>query len=335
METENPKVSIVIATYNCSKYIEEAIFSVINQNYENIEIIVVDDASDDNTEDRIFRLLKNYPIRYIKNEKNKGPGAARNIGIKASEGEFISFLDADDLYLRKSIKKRIELFKINKNVGLVFSDYYLQKTSNQSCSFPHLKNLANFSSLLPDKITNIQNAVFHSGMYQLLIPDGFIHTSTCLIKRRALEMVGLFRTDIRNFEDLDLWFRVIMKYQSGYINEPLSIYKKYRGSLASPTSKYFRGQILFLKEVLKYSSIRDTDRKTVENDLIKYLSFYSFKLFHEKKYKKSHKTFRKLIKNRITIKNILMTAITLLPADLIDFLKEIKKVFFRFYPKIL
>jgi glycosyltransferase involved in cell wall biosynthesis len=331
MEIENPKVSIVIATYNCSEYIEEAIFSVINQNYENIEIIVVDDASDDSTEDRIFPLLKNYPVKYIKNEKNQGPGAARNIGIKVSEGEFISFLDADDIYLRNSIKKRIEFLKINKSVGLVFSDYYLQKNSNESINSPHLKNLPTFVRLLPDKITNIQNTVFHSGMYQLLIPDGFIHTSTCIIKRSALEMVGLFRTDIRNFEDLDLWFKLIMKYQSGYINEPLSVYKKYRGSLASPTSNYFKGQILFLKDVLKYASIKDKDRNMVKNDITKYLSLYAFKLFHEKKYKKSHKIYKKLMKKRITSKNILMIVITLFPADLIEFLKGIKKTFFRFW----
>ena len=97
MNILKPKVSVVITTYNNSKYITEAIYSVLEQDYENKEIIVIDDASDDDTEELITVLKEKYPIFYLKKKENQGPGAARNLGIAASKGEYICFLDADDI----------------------------------------------------------------------------------------------------------------------------------------------------------------------------------------------------------------------------------------------
>lgn len=326
MNIFKPKVSVVITTYNNSKYIMEAIYSVLEQDYENKEIIIIDDASDDNTEELITVLKEKHPIFYLKKKVNQGPGAARNLGIAASKGEYICFLDADDIYLPSNINKRIEIFNFQKDIGLVFSDFYWQKDPNHFDHCPHLINMDKFLCLLPNKNKYIEHTIFPAGMYQLVIPNGFPHTSTCMIKRNALEKVGLFRSDVRNFEDLDMWLKLIMKFSSAYVNEPLSIYKKYRGSLAWPTSKYFEGKYIFLRDVLKNSSINDEAEKSVENAIINSLSLYSLKLFDEERYKKSHETFLQILKKRFSYSHLLMLIITLLPTNIIDFLKKLKKI---------
>lgn len=327
MNILKPKVSIVITTYNNSKYITEAINSVLEQDYENKEIIVIDDASDDNTEELITVLKEKHPISYLKKKENQGPGAARNLGIAASKGEYICFLDADDIYLPSNINKKIEIFNYHKDIGLAFSDFYWQDDPNRFDNCPHLKNKDNFICLLPNRKRNIEHTIFPAGMYQLIIPSGFPHTSTCMIKRDVLKKVGLFRSDIRNFEDLDMWFKLIMKFSSAYVNEPLSIYKKYRGSLARHTSKYYKCKIIFLRDVLTRSDINDEAKKLVENYMIKSLSRYSVELFREAKYNKSHKNYKQLLKKKFKIKTILMLTITLLPANLIELLKKFKKPF--------
>lgn len=126
MQEQKKMVSIIIPTYNSGKYLLEAIESCLNQTYKNIEIIVIDDGSTDNTK----YLLKNYieegKIKYFY-QQNRGRSAARNLGLEKASGEFIQFLDADDYIHHKKIEKQIKLFNKNKDIGLVyFGEIYIK-----------------------------------------------------------------------------------------------------------------------------------------------------------------------------------------------------------------
>jgi len=105
-----PLVSVIITTYNRAYCLKKAITSAINQTYDNLEIIVLDDGSTDNTE-LVVKKISDSRIVYIRHQKNKGIGAARNTGIKNSKGSFIAFLDSDDEYLPEKIEKSLEVFK--------------------------------------------------------------------------------------------------------------------------------------------------------------------------------------------------------------------------------
>ena len=109
----NDKVSIIIPTYKRSDLLERAIKSVINQTYKNIEIIVVDDNVNNSKEHlQNLKIIEKYPqIIYIKNKKNLGGGLTRNVGIKASTGEYIAFLDDDDEFYPTKIEKQYQLYK--------------------------------------------------------------------------------------------------------------------------------------------------------------------------------------------------------------------------------
>ena len=105
---EKELVSIIMPSYNTGKFIEETINSVINQTYNNWELIIVDDCSNDNT-DEIVKSIKDSRIVYLKNEKNSGAAVSRNKALKEAKGRWIAFLDSDDLWKREKLEKQINL----------------------------------------------------------------------------------------------------------------------------------------------------------------------------------------------------------------------------------
>ena len=115
---EMPKLSVVIPVYNGAKFISDALDSIFSQHYENIEVIVVDDCSTDNT----IEVLQSYPqsIKIIRNKINSGASHSRNQGIKNAEGEYIAFLDADDVWSKNKLSRQITAMIANPSVGLIY-----------------------------------------------------------------------------------------------------------------------------------------------------------------------------------------------------------------------
>ena len=108
------KVSVIIPSYNAALYLDETIRSVLNQTYRDLEIIIVDDASTDNTGEVLEKYLDDPRMKCIRNQKNSGLSFSRNAGIAASEGNLIAFLDADDIYLPEKLEKQIKCFDKNR-----------------------------------------------------------------------------------------------------------------------------------------------------------------------------------------------------------------------------
>jgi len=212
-DAETFLISVIIPSYNSGKYLNEAIESVVNQTYKNIEIILVNDGSTDDTE----KIAKEWQkrdgrIRYIKYQRNKGLAAARNTGIKAARGEYIAFLDADDVWLLQKIeiqiKKAVEL-----NADLTFSNWYIWEPEKK------IKIRAFESNPVENNRKNLLS---------FLIKKNFGNSSTALIKRLVLEEVGLFDETLRFSEDYDLWFRFLLDgMKIAFIPEPLICCRKH------------------------------------------------------------------------------------------------------------
>ncbi|MDQ7033251.1 MAG: glycosyltransferase family 2 protein, partial [Desulfonauticus sp.] len=118
-----PLVSVVIPTYNRASLVKEAILSVINQNFKDWELLVVDDRSTDNTEDIVKSLAeKDSRIKYLKNEFAKGPSGARNYGIKHSKGDLIAFLDSDDLWKPWHLERGIYFLEKYNDIDWFYAD---------------------------------------------------------------------------------------------------------------------------------------------------------------------------------------------------------------------
>ena len=205
MKTErNCLISVIIPTFNRVRSIEKAVMSVLKQTYGELECIVVDDCSTDNTEE-IVKGLRDERIRYIKNSKNVGAAKARNIGIKMAEGEFIAFNDSDDIWQENKIELQLELLKYDSNFGMVYCPYYLH-AGKQIRQIP--------PSYIP--IEEMQGDIF-----KRLLKNNIIGTPTILIRRECLERIGEFNEQLFASEDYELVLRVAEKFKIGCVNECL------------------------------------------------------------------------------------------------------------------
>lgn len=209
------KVSVIMPVFNAEKYLEDAIKSVLSQTYKNIELVIVNDGSIDNTESIVQKYLDNKNIVYIKQD-NRGLPSARNTGIKNSTGELIAFLDSDDLWYPNKVEEQVKYFEKHKDVYLIHTAFNMLIGDK---IYPRPLKLR-----LP--ILNMFYSLHVQGhVYDRIILNNFIGVLTVMIKREAINEVGYFDETMWTGEDWDLWIRVSKKYKIGFINKPLAVYR--------------------------------------------------------------------------------------------------------------
>ena len=164
------KISVIIPTYNRAKSIIHSIKSVLTQTYHNLEVIIIDDCSNDNTESLISKIEDNR-IKYIKLKENKGANFARNLGIKLSTGKYITFQDSDDIYHRDKIEKQY-LNIIKKNSDFDFCQFYLHFNSSFKALFPRIYQ---------------QKSIQRKKILEELCNGNFITTQAILIKNSFIK----------------------------------------------------------------------------------------------------------------------------------------------------
>lgn len=205
MTVEKPTVSVVIPTYNREKVLGRAIHSVLNQTFEDIELIVVDDCSIDGTKELIDGL-EDPRVMYIRLETNQGSAAARNTGINAARGEFIAFQDSDAEWMPDKLEKQMNVFFSAKNdVNVVYT------------AFLWIKD--NYKSYIPAKgQVHKDGDVFHQ-----LLKRNFVDTATAVVKKKCFEKVGMFDERLPRYQDWDLFIRLSKHYHFKFVDEPLLI----------------------------------------------------------------------------------------------------------------
>lgn len=201
------KVSVIIPVHNSEKYILECINSVINQTYKNLEIIIIDDKSTDNSVN-IIKNIKDKRIKLIELSINSGAAIARNKGIEASTGDYICFLDSDDYWKLKKIEKQV---KFIKDKAFIYSEYlYLRKDKT------HIAHV-------PKSLT-----------YNQLLKNSAIFTSTVMLNMKYLNKEDIYMPNIRMGQDYGAWYKILKKVNIAYgMQEVLSIYRVGNKSLSS------------------------------------------------------------------------------------------------------
>lgn len=194
-------VDIVIPAYNSGKELVEAVKSCLNQSYKNCSIVVIDDNSAVN----IKKLLWDFPgVVYIKNENNLGPGGARNVGIRQSSADFISFLDADDIMHKDKVAKSVEVLSNRNDIGMVCGNYQVI-VDRKKLLPPFYKS--------PIKIT-----------HKALLRQNFVASGSVTVRREIFDRVGLFDESLWIAEDYDMWLRVSEQYKIEYLHDILYYY---------------------------------------------------------------------------------------------------------------
>ena len=187
----NPLISVVIPTYNREKELNRALLSVLNQTYSNWEVLVVDNHSDDRTEDMICSL-NDKRVRIFKIHNNGVIAASRNLGIKHSKGEYIAFLDSDDWW--KSNKLEVSVSFLKKGADFVFHPLNIVTNLNQKVFFRKLNS------------RNLKAPVFED----LIVKGNPISNSSVVVKKSILNKIGGLSEDYQliAIEDFDAWLRI-------------------------------------------------------------------------------------------------------------------------------
>lgn len=194
------KVSVIIPTYNHARYVALAVESALAQTYRNIEVLVVDDGSTDNTR----KLLAPYAGRIIYlYQENQGLSAARNAGIRASCGEYIALLDADDIWLQEKLELQMKIFADYPDTGLV------------SCGNVPIDSAG--KQLAPGTARGKDRLRFRDLLWGNCVSGG----SNAVVKRACFDEVGLFDESLRSAEDWDMWLRIALRYPVRYSSQIL------------------------------------------------------------------------------------------------------------------
>lgn len=206
------RVSVVMAIYNSAATLGQAIESVLRQTDQNFEIVAVDDASTDNSQEILARYVAHHPdrIRMIHRDTNGGAAAARNDGIRATDSEFVSFLDADDLYLPRRLEAAVACLDRSPSAAAAYTDCRVCRSDG--------------SELVPSLIgfSGLRRAVANWRDVSRCEP---MHTNTMTIRRRCLERVGLFDERLRRGQDTELWLRLAHRYSFTEWPEVLAIWR--------------------------------------------------------------------------------------------------------------
>ena len=197
-----PLVSVIMPCYNTARYIADAIESVLDQDYPNLELIVVDDGSTDSTRD----VIAGYGSRLrLLEQQNQGAAVARNRGLSEARGDVIAFLDSDDLWLPGKLSAQVDYLEAHPDIGAVFSRW-AEWTPEASGSFPSPERVLSAHSppAAPGAIVPERSG----WLYNRLLFSSLMHTITVVIRRETVQAVGLFDTELKRGQDYDYWLRL-------------------------------------------------------------------------------------------------------------------------------
>ena len=226
-----PKVSVIIPTYNRGNLIHGAIESVSAQTYQDFEIIVVDDGSSDQTRSKLAAFRKDNKIRYIFQE-NRGSSSARNRGGREAEGEYLAFLDSDDLFLPTKLEKQAAVLETEPDFAMVQSFFAKFRAS-------------------PEEELGTRKTKFFSGhIYpQILTYWSYLMNPSCiLIRKSVFEELGGFDESMPSAEDLDFFRRVARKYPIGLVPEVLAKIRVHEGNKTADKTQRDIHYLVYLKK---------------------------------------------------------------------------------------
>ena len=220
---KNPLVSIVINCYNGEKYLRQSIESILDQSYQNLELIFWDNHSTDQSKN-IVESYDDKRIKYFFSKNHTTLYQARNLALKKCKGDFICFLDADDYFIKNKIAKQLLYFN-NQKVGVIYSNYYRYYED------------INKRKLLTNKLLPSGN------LTQYILEESQISFMTVMIRKKSLDSLeSNFDRKYSIIGDYDLLYRLSLNWDFCYIEEPLAVYRIHKDNSS-------KNSILFIDEL--------------------------------------------------------------------------------------
>jgi len=237
-----PAVSVIIPTYNRAKFLERAIRSVLSQTYRDFEIIIIDDASMDNTKKILFKNfegeIRNGRLIYIKNEKHLERSHSRNRGLEFARGDYIALLDDDDIMLPECLEKLSHYLDENKDIACAFSNFIMMY--DNGTAEIRIENLENYSSY---------------SLQELCLLGILAATCGSLYRKEIHRFVGGFKENLNRGENKEFFNRVALNSQIGYLDEITSVQYIHKGSFSKITPEEYAYNREYLWEKVEQESI--------------------------------------------------------------------------------
>ena len=216
-----PKVSVIMPAHNAANTIQEAIASVLEQDYPNKELIIIDDGSTDATRQIVS---DHQPAVMLLTQTNQGAGAARNLGITRSQGEYIAFIDADDIWLPGKLSHQVQHLQSMPQVDMVYTRWLVWSPPEPpthpapTTAIAPASGAASGADIVPE----------HSGwLYNRLLFTSLLLTSTVVMRRSLVDRVGLFSADLKRGQDYDYWLRASRLTPIDQIDQPYVLYRRH------------------------------------------------------------------------------------------------------------
>ncbi len=269
-------VSVIIPTYNREEFIRDAIESVLSQGYKDLEIIVVDDGSTDDTKLAVDGYVQRYSEKiFYFYQKNAGPASARNLGVRHARGEYIAFLDSDDLWTPDSLEKRVALLKSNPDAGLVYGAY--QRFTDG------------------EMLGHDGSDVFYSNLpagnvYQDLLMKCFIFTTAVFMRKSVFEAAGGFDESLCIGEDYDLWLRVANNCKIFPVNGIVAQYRQHKKNIMHTDCLYdIPGEVAVVQGFVKRhpDCLKGVSKFRWQKRLSQPYFDLAYKCFHEKNFRRA------------------------------------------------
>lgn len=236
MKAEKGLVSIIIPAFNQGHYLREAVQSCLSQTYPFFEILIIDDGSTDNTAE-VAKSFSDSRVKYIFQE-NRGLPAARNTGIRNSQGEYLTFLDSDDCFLSRKLELLLDKMKQNPSLGFVAGRAILIDQNGDIIP-------REFETILPSPI-------------QKLTLGNPFHVGSVLVKKEWQERIGYFDESLRSYEDWDFWLRLaIAGCPMKVIPEPVSKYRFHTGQMTRKGVQMTNANMAVLEKLFSTAGLSD------------------------------------------------------------------------------
>ncbi len=222
------EVSVIVPTHNCARFLPESLDSILSQGVDDMELILVDDGSVDETPRLAEDYVRKYgpdKIIYVRQAK-RGPAAARNAGVRRARGKLIAFNDADDIWVPGSLKKRLEYLAVHPGTAMVCAD-----GTNMDVEMKNVIDKSYFRSRRPYDAFSAGGYVFDD-LFNYILDIALVLTPTVVLRRECLDEVGIFDESLPVGEDKELWFRIGRKYHIAAIPEVMLHRRIHAGNIS-------------------------------------------------------------------------------------------------------
>jgi glycosyltransferase involved in cell wall biosynthesis len=320
----HPRVSVIVPTYNCGKFLAETLNSVLAQKYEDYELIVVNDGSTDNT-DEVLSPFRNRLV-YIC-QPNKGLPAALNAGLKAAKGELIAILDADDLWHEEKLAKQVDLMDNCKEVGLCYTNFApFGERANYQTGFDEQKG-----SLIcyPRKSVGGDGYVITSNSFlrDLFVFQGSPKPSSVLFRRECIEKAGFFDETLTFCQDTQMSLRIAKYFNFGYVDQCLLFRRVRSDSLGTAQSdrRYILEHIHMYETLDSWIPLTEEERSARNNVLAGYCLAAGYLDFSDNCLASSRSHLWKSLRLSFSLKTLCYLVLSFIPKQLVPVLRRFKR----------